>query len=64
MSRHLFFKWLSPGLFFLSFFVFRNKNKYIFGEWFGKSFSDNSKYVFESALKDRSATVVWITKSQ
>jgi CDP-glycerol glycerophosphotransferase (TagB/SpsB family) len=64
MKKYFFLKWLSPGLYFLSFLVLRNKNKYIFGEWFGKSFRDNSKYIFESALKDSSVSAVWITKSQ
>ncbi|MCH6267007.1 CDP-glycerol glycerophosphotransferase family protein [Neobacillus citreus] len=34
-------------LFFLSGLVPRKKNRIIFGSWFGKKYSDNSKYLFE-----------------
>ena len=57
-------KWISPVFIFISFFAKRNKNKYVFGEWLGMTYSDSSKFIFEFALTDKSKQVIWITKSK
>lgn len=64
MLSHFVLKWLSPALVFLSFLVKRDSDKYVFGEWFGQTARDNSKYIFDSALRDGSKKVLWITKSR
>lgn len=42
----------------------RNKSILIFGAWFGKKFSDNSKYLYLHALRDKSFRPVWITEDE
>lgn len=64
MLSHFVLKWLSPALVFLSLLVKRDNDKYVFGEWFGQTDRDNSKYIFDSALRDGSKKVLWITKSR
>jgi len=42
----------------------KDKNLWIFGEWLGKTYRDNSKYLFEYALSQSSAPrCVWITRN-
>ena len=41
----------------------KQNNLYVFGAWFGEKYSDNSKALFETALKDSSIKSVWITKN-
>ncbi|MCZ6674065.1 MAG: CDP-glycerol glycerophosphotransferase family protein [Verrucomicrobia bacterium] len=42
----------------------KDKNLWIFGEWLGKTYRDNSKYLFEYALRQSSAPrCVWITRN-
>ena len=53
---------ISPVVF-LSLFIPRNKNKFSFGDWFGKKNSDSSFYIFKEAAKDNRFKVAWITKS-
>lgn len=51
-------------LLYLSMLSIRSKKIYVFGCWQGKKFSDNSKYLYLQAVKDKSIKAVWITKSQ
>ena len=43
----------------------RKKNLWIFGTWYGKKYSDNSKYLYEYVLKwYPEVNAIWITKSK
>jgi len=43
----------------------RNKNIWVFGSWFGRSYSDNSRYVFEYVcLNESSIRAVWLTHEE
>lgn len=43
----------------------RNKNIWIFGAWYGKKFSDNSKYLFQYIRDhDPSIQVIWLTRNK
>lgn len=64
MKLQLFLKWISPIFLLASFFIKRDENKYIFGEWLGLSYNDSSKYIFETALQEKNKNVMWITKSR
>ena len=49
-------------IFLLSKFMVRNPKIWVFGAWFGKKYSDNSKYLFEYVNKNRKdITAVWLT---
>ena len=42
----------------------RKKNLWIFGAWYGKKYSDNSKYLYEYVLEHHpEIDAIWITKS-
>lgn len=42
----------------------RNEKLWIFGAWYGKKYSDNSKYLFEYVLNNNpEINAIWITKS-
>ncbi|MBS9898252.1 CDP-glycerol glycerophosphotransferase family protein [Vibrio alginolyticus] len=45
-------------------FIPKDRNIWIFGAWFGRSFSDNSKYLFEYCSQNSNVTCVWISKSK
>lgn len=49
---------------FITTFIPKQKNLYIFGAWFGQKYSDNSKALFETAIKGNSIKSVWITKNK
>jgi CDP-glycerol glycerophosphotransferase len=43
----------------------RNKKIWIFGAWFGKKYSDNSRALYEYMLREHPEyTIVWITKNK
>lgn len=47
----------------LSGVLFKKRNRWVFGAWFGTAFSDNSKYLYLKVLKDyKDIEAVWITK--
>lgn len=48
---------------FVSSIIPKNRNLYIFGAWFGQKYSDNSKALFETALKNNHIRSIWITKN-
>ena len=49
----------------LSGVLFKKRNRWVFGAWFGTSFSDNSKYLYLKVLKDyKEIEAVWITKDE
>lgn len=42
----------------------KTKNRWVFGAWFGKTYNDNSKYLFEYVNQlEKSITAVWITRN-
>lgn len=46
-------------------FIFpKNKRIIIYGAWYGKNFSDNSKYLFLSSQNDSGYKHIWITKNK
>ncbi|MBS5949715.1 MAG: CDP-glycerol glycerophosphotransferase family protein [Clostridium sp.] len=49
---------------YLSFLSIRNKNKVIFGAWFGDKFLDNSKYLFKQMNKVDNIRNIWITSNE
>jgi CDP-glycerol glycerophosphotransferase (TagB/SpsB family) len=49
---------------YLSMLSIRSKKIYVFGAWTGNTFSDNPKYLYLEAIKDKSLTAVWITKNR
>lgn len=48
----------------LSMLSIRSKKIYVFGAWKGNKFSDNPKYLYLEALKDKSLIAVWITRNK
>lgn len=49
-------------IYILSKFMIRNSKVWVFGAWFGKNYSDNSKYLFEYVNNNcKDITAVWIT---
>lgn len=42
----------------------KDVNLYIFGSWFGQKYADNSKAIFEYALKHSNKKCIWITKNE
>lgn len=51
-------------LIYLSMLSIRSRKIYVFGAWAGNRFSDNPKYLFLEAVKDKNLTAIWITKSE
>jgi CDP-glycerol glycerophosphotransferase (TagB/SpsB family) len=42
----------------------KTKNRWVFGAWFGKTYNDNSKYLFEYVNQfEKSIHAVWITRN-
>lgn len=64
MLRNILTFILNFPIFILSKFIIRNPNVWVFGAWFGKNYSDNSKYLFEYVNKNcKDITAVWITNN-
>ena len=55
---------LAPVVHVITLILPKNKNKWCFGAWFGKEYSDNPKYLFEIASEDNSLDCFWITKDK
>ena len=53
-------------LFLISFLIPRKKNIWIFGSWYGKRFSDNSKYLFLYVANNHKEDIkpIWISKDK
>jgi len=52
-------------LYWFSFLIPKNKNLWVFGEWHGFRYADNSKYLFEYTYKwHKEIKSVWITKDK
>lgn len=49
---------------YLSMLSVRSKKIYVFGAWGGNKFSDNPKYLYLEALKDKDLTAIWITRNK
>lgn len=54
---------LSPIIYLVAIFYPKTKDKYCFGSWFGKLYSDNSRYLYEAANDADGIDAIWITKS-
>lgn len=48
---------------FISTIIPKKNNLYVFGAWFGQKYSDNSRALFELALKNNQLQCVWITRN-
>lgn len=56
---------LQIPIYLISFMIKRNNNIWIFGSWKGKSYSDNSKYLFEYIKNNHSEiSAYWIVKDK
>jgi len=52
-------------IYFLTYFIKKDENLWLFGAWFGEKYSDNSKYLFEYMLENhQEKKVYWITKNK
>jgi len=52
-------------LYLFSMIVPRNKKLWVFGAWFGKRYSDSSRYVFEYVTSnEKDIRAIWLTKEQ
>lgn len=50
--------------FFLSTLIPKRKNMLLFGSWFGNTYSDNPRYIYEHSLNKPELYVFWITKNK
>jgi len=51
-------------IYFLSFFVVKNKNIWVFGSWFGDKYGDSPKYLFEYVNKNHpEIRCIWLTRN-
>jgi CDP-glycerol glycerophosphotransferase (TagB/SpsB family) len=51
--------------YFLSMLLPKNKQKWIFGAWYGQRYGDNSKYLFEYVCQNRpEIRAIWISKKR
>ena len=56
---------LNLPLYWISFFIPRDKNLWIFGAWFGQKYADNSKYFFEYVNKFcKKIRAIWLAKDK
>src|SRR3712207_1135449 len=51
------------GISYLSMLSIRSKKIFVFGAWQGNTFSDNPKYLYLQAHKDKSLKAIWITRN-
>lgn len=51
-------------LFFVSFFIPKNKNLWLFGAWGGKCYGDNTKHIFEYANSLNEINAIWVSKDE
>lgn len=52
-------------LYYISCFIPKNKDVWIFGAWFGNKYADNSKALFEYVNKhDKKIKAIWLTKDK
>jgi len=49
---NIFIYTLNIPLYWISYFIPKKKNLWIFGAWFGYRYSDNSKYIFDYVNKN------------
>lgn len=48
----------------ISYIIPKNKKIIVYGAWYGNNFTDNSKYVFLEASKDKEYKNIWISKNK
>ncbi|MBA65647.1 MAG: hypothetical protein CMG55_07605 [Candidatus Marinimicrobia bacterium] len=61
----LFIYILNTPVYWISFFIPKNNNIWIFGSWEGLRYSDNSKFLFEYTENNlKSIRCIWLTKSK
>ena len=52
-------------LYYISYFLPKNKNIWVFGSWFGEKYADNSRALFEFVNKhDEKIETIWLTESK
>ena len=54
---------LNIPIYWLSFFVPKSKNIWVFGSWFGNDYADNSKALYEFSCKHGDVRSIWLTKN-
>jgi CDP-glycerol glycerophosphotransferase len=56
---------LNLGLYWLALIFPKSSNLWIFGSWFGQSYSDNSRYLFEWVIENKpEIRAVWVTSNR
>jgi len=56
---------ISLPLYWVSLVVPRSPNIWVFGAWFGRSYTDNSKWLFESVCrKELNVRAIWLTREK
>lgn len=55
---------LTYPLFLLSHYIPKNNNIWVFGSWGGRSYNDNSKYLFQYVNERNSCKAYWLTKNR
>ena len=61
--RRLVCIFLSPLIYLVAILLPKKNSRYCFGAWFGRAYSDNSRYLFEAANDYDDIDAIWITKS-
>lgn len=54
---------LNVPAYYISGFIKRKENIWIFGAWDGKRYSDNSKHLYEYIIKNTKVKGIWLTKN-
>ena len=63
--RKLIINILLYPMYIISLFIPKSKNIWVFGSWFGNSFSDNSRYLYEHVVNNEKKIIpIWLTKNQ
>lgn len=61
---NLIFSIINLPLYYISLLIPKNEKIWVFGAWFGKRYSDNSKYLFEYMCKNhQEINSIWITRN-
>lgn len=57
-------KFLANFFYVIACLVPKKKDLILFGAWFGKSYSDNPRYMYEFALDHGATNIYWVTKNK
>ena len=59
---NMFIKYMSL---YLSMLIPKNKNKMVFGAWFGNKYADNTKYLYKYVVEEcKEINAVWLTENK